>query len=143
MTPDPDKWARVIDPEAFEPRPEGILQAWREPRRVLARAKANKIVEGVRDAQTDALERIESWSRAYPLSVFPEPDFRKAAELLRAGGMTLDAISASNMRHVVEGVGKIAREALNQPKEADKDMSLLQDPDRDELAAKFDTEAEK
>jgi hypothetical protein len=32
----------------------------------------------------------------------------KAAELLKAGGMTLDAISASNMRHVVEGVGNAA-----------------------------------
>ncbi len=60
----------------------------------------------------DALHRIEAWSRAYPLSVFPEPDFKKAHDLLQAGGMTLDAISASNMRHVVEGVGKIAREAL-------------------------------
>jgi hypothetical protein len=60
----------------------------------------------------EALHKIESWSRAYPLKVFPEPDFKKAAELLAAGGMTLDAISASNMRHVIEGVGKIAREAL-------------------------------
>jgi hypothetical protein len=38
----------------------------------------------------------------------------KAAELLKAGGMTLDAISASNMRHVVEGVGKIARDAIRE-----------------------------
>jgi hypothetical protein len=53
-----------------------------------------------------------SWSEAYPLTVFPEPDFIKARELLEAGGMTLDAISASSMRHVVEGVGKIAKEAL-------------------------------
>ena len=56
--------------------------------------------------------RIVQWSEAYPLDVFPEPDFKRAHELLRAGGMTLDAISASNMRHVVEGVGKIARAAL-------------------------------
>jgi hypothetical protein len=53
----------------------------------------------------EALERIEQWSQAYPLMIFPEPDFAKAAELLKAGGMTLDAISASNMRHVIEGVG--------------------------------------
>jgi hypothetical protein len=45
-----------------------------------------------------ALEQIESWSRAYPLDVFPEPDFKKAAELLAVGGITLDAICASNMR---------------------------------------------
>lgn len=60
----------------------------------------------------DALQEIEAWSRAYPLKVFQEPDFKKAAELLKAGGMTLDAISASNMRHVIEGVGKIASAAL-------------------------------
>ena len=60
----------------------------------------------------EALQQIVQWSKAYPLDIFPEPDFKKASELLKAGGMTLDAISASCMRHVVEGVGKIAREAL-------------------------------
>lgn len=65
------------------------------------------------DKMEDALQRIVSWSRAYPLTVFPEPDMKKAAELLQAGGMTLDAVSASNMRHVIEGVGKIAREGLS------------------------------
>ena len=59
-----------------------------------------------------ALEQIDNWAKAYPLDVFPDPDFAKAHELLQAGGMTLDAISASNMRHVVEGVGEIARKAL-------------------------------
>lgn len=59
-----------------------------------------------------ALHSIESWSRAYPLSVFPEPDLKKAAAVLKANEMTLDAISAHCMRHVVEGVGKIARAAL-------------------------------
>ena len=60
----------------------------------------------------DGHEKIIQWAKAYPLDIFPEPDFGKAGELLKAGGMTLDAISASNMRHVVEGVGKIAKEAL-------------------------------
>lgn len=60
----------------------------------------------------EALQRIQQWSEAYPLAVFPEPDFKKAAELLQAGGITLDAVSASSMRHVIEGVGKIASEAL-------------------------------
>jgi hypothetical protein len=59
-----------------------------------------------------ALEQIEQWSRAYPLEIFPEPDLKRARELLEAGGMTLDAISAHAMRHVIEGVGKIARDAL-------------------------------
>ncbi len=47
------------------------------------------------------LHELDGWERAYPLSAFPEPDLKRAAELLKAGGMTLDAVSASNMRHVV------------------------------------------
>jgi hypothetical protein len=65
----------------------------------------------------EALRRIVQWSEAYPLDIFPEPDLKRAADLLRAGGITLDAISASNMRHVVEVVGRIAREALKEPPE--------------------------
>jgi len=61
----------------------------------------------------EALQRIVQWSESYPLSVFLEPDWKKAAELLKAGGITLDSISAACMRHVVEGVGEIAREALS------------------------------
>jgi hypothetical protein len=61
----------------------------------------------------EALRRIDDWSRAYPLSVFPKPDFARAAQVLTANGMTLDAISAHVMRHCVEGVGKIARDALD------------------------------
>ena len=60
----------------------------------------------------EALWRIAKWSEAYPLEIFPEPDLHKAHALLQAGGMTLDAISANAMRHVVTGVGKIAKEAL-------------------------------
>jgi hypothetical protein len=60
----------------------------------------------------EALQRIVQWSEAYPLDIFPEPDWAKARQLLEAGGITLDAVSAHNMRHVVESVGKIAREAL-------------------------------
>jgi hypothetical protein len=64
------------------------------------------------DKLRGSLRRIVQWSDAYPSDIFPEPDLKKAAEVLKANGMTLDAISASCMRHVVEGVGKIAREAL-------------------------------
>lgn len=66
------------------------------------------------DLLEEALQRIVQWSEAYPLVVFPEPDWKKAADLLRAGGLSLDSISATAMRHVVEGVGGIAREALAQ-----------------------------
>jgi hypothetical protein len=64
------------------------------------------------EALEEALQRIVSWADAYPTDIFPEPDWKKAATLLKAGGMTLDSVSAGCMRHVVEGVGKIAREAL-------------------------------
>ena len=64
----------------------------------------------------DALHKIDSWSQAYPLEVFPEPDLKKARELLEAGGITLDSVSAHCMRHVVTGVGEIARVALHADK---------------------------
>ena len=65
-----------------------------------------------------ALESIERWSRAYPLTVFPNPDYKLARELLEAGGMTLDSLSADTIRQVVVDVGNIAREALG--KEGEK-----------------------
>lgn len=65
------------------------------------------------DRCQDALQEIINWSQAYPLQTFPEPDFEKAAKVLKDAGMTLDAISASNMRHVVTRASEIAREALN------------------------------
>jgi hypothetical protein len=74
-----------------------------------------QLMEGHRDRADkfeEALQRIVQWSEAYPLDIFPEPDWKKAAKLLKAGGMTLDSVSGGCMRHVVEGVGKIAREAL-------------------------------
>jgi hypothetical protein len=66
------------------------------------------------DDLTEALHKIVSWSKAYPLDIFPEPDTKKAHEVLRAHGMTIDSISASAARHVVEGIGKIARSALGE-----------------------------
>lgn len=79
----------------------------------LAMRRQQKDVPMTREEKMEtALRQIMAWSEAYPLTVFAEPDYKKAAELLRAGGMTLDSISADAMRHVVEGVGKIAREAL-------------------------------
>jgi hypothetical protein len=59
-----------------------------------------------------ALEQIESWCDAYPITVFAELDLKKAAALLAAGGMTLDGVSASAARHVLNGVSKIVREGL-------------------------------
>jgi hypothetical protein len=63
---------------------------------------ANRIQEG--EKAIEKIEKIKDWSKAYPLDVFPEPDFKKAHKILKENGMTLDAISASNMRHVLNGI---------------------------------------
>lgn len=60
----------------------------------------------------EALQRIADWADAYPLEVFPEPDLKRARQVLEAHGMTVDAISASAMRHVITRVAHIARDAL-------------------------------
>lgn len=63
----------------------------------------------------EALQHISAWSRAYPLSVFPEPTqeyYARAHKVLTENGMTVDRISAAAMRHAIEGAGKIADEAL-------------------------------
>ena len=67
-----------------------------------------------RDMAVEALRRIVQWSEAYPLDIFPEPDWAYVRVLLGHAGITVDAVSASCMRRVVEGVGKIAREALEE-----------------------------
>jgi hypothetical protein len=89
---------------------EGALIDVSEIRKEVTALKAE------RDRLRDALERIdqwsEQWSRAYPLDIFPEPDFSQVRAALEVFGITLDAVSASNTRHIVEGVGKIARDAL-------------------------------
>ncbi len=64
------------------------------------------------DKLKEALESIELWANAYPLDVFPKPDLRKASAALKLAGMTLDSISADNMRHVLNGVKGIVSEAL-------------------------------
>jgi len=64
----------------------------------------------------DIFIKIENWCKAYPLDVFPEPeDWEEIKHVLQPHGISLDAISASNMRHVVNGIQdliKPAQEAL-------------------------------
>lgn len=61
----------------------------------------------------DALKRLEQWADAYPLDVFPEPDWKKVRRLLNDGGESLDRVSASNMRHVIIQTKGIVRTALS------------------------------
>ena len=77
--------------------------------------KLNEIIEQQAE-RIEVLEagltKIDNWAKAYPLKVFPEPDFKKIAQVLKTAGISLDAITASNMRHVINGVKNIVEQAL-------------------------------
>jgi hypothetical protein len=47
---------------------------------------------------------LTDWLRAYATDIFPEPDLAKAADVLKAGGMTIDALSANMGRHILSCV---------------------------------------
>jgi vacuolar-type H+-ATPase subunit I/STV1 len=64
------------------------------------------------DHLEDALKKISQWADAYPVDIFPEPDMKLVREILEFGGVTLDSVSAYVGRHIVDGIGKIANEAL-------------------------------
>lgn len=66
------------------------------------------------DRATTALRSIAEWANAYPLTRFPEPDLGAARVVLEAAGMSLDALQASAMRHVVTRVAAIAKEGLGE-----------------------------
>jgi len=62
--------------------------------------------EELKDLQ-NKMYRIRTWIDAYPVKIFSEPDFEKAHKVLTKHGMTLDSISASNMRQVLNGLKQI------------------------------------
>jgi len=53
------------------------------------------------------LDKINGWCKAYPISVFTEPDWNDVQSKL--GNVLLTQVSASNMRHVVNGVSGIIK----------------------------------
>ena len=59
-----------------------------------------------------ALQRIADWADAYPLENFPAPDLEADRKLLGDGEFT--RLNAAAMRHVITGVGRIARAALGE-----------------------------
>ena len=75
--------------------------------------KIDRQAERIKELE-EALDRIAQWTQAYPLSVFPEPDWKRARALLEAGGMTLDSVSAGAMRRVVDGIARIVAEVRPQ-----------------------------
>lgn len=62
----------------------------------------------------DFVQWVYDWHRAYPLGVFPEPDLKKAHEILKPHGMTVDAISASMGRHMLKRFGEQLQEILEE-----------------------------
>lgn len=62
----------------------------------------------------EALRQVCNWSDAYPedFFLFAEPDWIKARELLEAGGITLDSVSAGAIRRAVTDIGATSRAAL-------------------------------
>jgi len=79
-------------------------------------AKINLELDEENERLRGALERIQNWAKAYPLAVFPKPDLKKAHSILKAAGMTLGAISADAMRHVLDGIKNIVEQALEEDK---------------------------
>ena len=68
----------------------------------------------------DALRRIEAWTRAYPVMVWPEltkEEWRDVASALKALKLpSIDRISASNMRHVLNELSKEVSDVLDEIK---------------------------
>lgn len=58
----------------------------------------------------DALDRIEQWCKAYPVSVFPplsDETVRDAGAILRTHGISIGALHAQWARHILLGIADI------------------------------------
>jgi hypothetical protein len=106
------EWQQRNGAEKMNKPPALNLSGQVPPEDQFARTDAD--AEDRLDTIIDALQKIQSWSESYPVDIFPEPDLKRAAELLNAGGITLDAVSASTARKIIKGVGEIARDALKE-----------------------------
>jgi hypothetical protein len=80
--------------------------------KILAGFKEIEKLKAKLERVTEAIDRIKAWCNAYPVSVFAEPDFTAVRMALEDKGLSLDAVSASNMRHVVDGIRDIVEAAL-------------------------------
>ncbi len=71
------------------------------------------IVAAAEREKYDALfAEIKEWSEAYPETVFPQPDWGKVRDALEMNGMTLDSVSAANMRHVIKHIQEMVDETI-------------------------------
>ena len=62
------------------------------------------------ETMDEKLRQIHNWCKAYPLGVFPEPDLKAVRKALEVAGITMDSVSASNMRHILNGIIRIIEE---------------------------------
>ena len=63
----------------------------------------------------DVLLRLQQWADAYPVEVFPEmlrQDWQRANALLAEKGISMSCMSASIMRHVLNGARAMLSEGL-------------------------------
>lgn len=63
----------------------------------------------------EALHRIRQWADAYPEKIFTPltaGQIEKAGNILDAAGISIGALHAGWARHIVGGIGDIARAAL-------------------------------
>lgn len=84
----------------------------------IAAAPTSDYVAVRRGDLEEIVGRIDEWAAAYPLTIFPTPDHDKARKALESEGLTLDAISASAMRHVITQVAEIIAPLRNRLREA-------------------------
>lgn len=99
--------------QRFADRHEKHLQIGAELRAERDRiAATNAVLEAKVAGLVEALGDLRQWCNAYPVAVFPEPDLKCVAEVLKDAGLTLDAVSASNFRHVLKRVREITDAAL-------------------------------
>lgn len=103
-----------------DPSATARLIAACDPQTILALCAAASEAEALRaevERYEDVLHKIKQWSEAYPIEVFPEPDLERANEVLKADGISLGAISAKAMRHVITRIQAIV-DAASKPASA-------------------------
>lgn len=104
-------YEEILFPEQYAKTPADPTTAMlRAHNRELKSRNAELILQI--EGYEDAMRELDTWAKAYPLDIFPEPDFKRANEILHAHGMTVDAISASAMRHLLVRVQEIVKKVV-------------------------------
>jgi len=106
-------WSTIMRfPVLFDEYEKSVARAEAAESALNAALAENEQLEIENARYEKALVEINNWAQAYPLDIFPEPDFAVVNEVLKAAGISLSCVSASNMRHVITRVEKITESAL-------------------------------